>query len=141
MGFVVMHDLNQIKHDVIDVLCSEAEHVRAIYIFGSYADGTATDKSDVDIGLRCRAEIPLEKFWELSSAIESRLNCKVDLLDMIQISTVMRMQIVSKGIRIYSAEHYEAETFDDFVFSSYARLNEERSGILKDIAKRGRVYG
>ena len=32
------------------------------------------------------------------------------------------------------------ERFEDFVFASYARLNEERRGILEDIRRRGRIH-
>jgi len=51
------------------------------------------------------------------------------------------MQIVSRGTRLYCADQIECDTYDNYIYSSYARLNEERSGILEDIAKRGTVYG
>ncbi len=53
----------------------------------------------------------------------------------------MRMQVISKGQRIYCSNEQSCEMFEDFVFSDYARLNEERAGILEDIGQRGAVYG
>jgi len=104
-------------------------HVRTIYIFGSYTDGTAGAKSDIDIGLRSDTEIPRKTIVELSALLEIKLNIEVDLLDMMAISTVMQMQIVSKGTRIYCEDHFEAEASDDHVYLSYTRLNEERAAV------------
>lgn len=136
-----MKTLSELKHDVIDVLRSSAEDVRAIYIFGSFAAGTASKKSDLDIGIRCRASVPLETIFKMSALLEIKLALEVDLLDMMVVSTVMQMQIVSTGVRIYCANEFETENDDDCVFSSYARLNEERAGILESIKARGSVYG
>jgi hypothetical protein len=51
------------------------------------------------------------------------------------------MQVVSTGRCVYSCDEVKRQTFEMLVYSSYARLNEERRDILKDIAARGTVYG
>jgi len=65
----------------------------------------------------------------------------VDLIDLSNASTAMRIQIVANGERLYAKNKNEAAIFEDFVYSDYARLNEERAGILQDISSRGTVYG
>jgi hypothetical protein len=68
------------------------------------------------------------------------LHRDVDLIDLRQASTVMRMQVVSTGESLFSADDPKREQFETMVYASYARLNEERRGILDDIRARGRVY-
>ena len=75
---------------------------------------------------------------QVSAAEYSR---DVDLIDLQQASTVMRIQVISTGERLYCSDEHACELFEDFVYSSYAHFNEERAGILRDIAQRGSVYG
>ena len=75
--------------------------VRKAVLFGSYAKGTATEHSDVDLlvdsGLRGL------KFFGLLESVTCALNLPVDLLDVTQIehgSKVAR-EIQSSGVTIY----------------------------------------
>ncbi len=77
----------------------------------------------------------------MAQTLAAKYSRDVDLIDLNQASTVMRMQVISKGQRIYCSNEQSCEMFEDFVFSDYARLNEERAGILEDIGQRGAVYG
>jgi hypothetical protein len=43
------------------------------------------------------------------------------------------MQIVEGGKRLYCRDQTACDAFEDFVFLDFARLNEERAGILEDI--------
>ena len=136
-----MAGIDQIKQDVIDVVLAAGLDVRAVYIYGSFASGTETEKSDVDIALRCHDKIHFRTRIDLNTSLEIKLKRRVDLLDMTSVSTVMRMQVVSKGQRIFCTDFNEAEDYDDLIFVRYARLNEERAGIVKDIQARGSIYG
>lgn len=112
-----------------------------IYLFGSQSSDSSNDSSDIDIALRTVELTTPEILWSLRNQLESVCGRDVDLVDLNACSTVMRMQVVSKGNRIFSVNELESERFEDYVFSSYARLNEERAEILRDIEGRGSVYG
>jgi hypothetical protein len=64
----------------------------------------------------------------------------VDLVDLLAASTVLRAQVIAYGERLYCGAQFACETFENYVFASYARLNEERDAILRDIRQRGQVY-
>jgi len=113
----------------------------AIYIFGSSITEYETKNSDIDIAIMCGSKIDKIELWEITQKIAIALNRDIDLLDLKSSSTVMQMQVVANGLRIYSADEMATEKFEDFVFSSYALLNEERKGILEDIKSRGSIYG
>lgn len=53
----------------------------------------------------------------------------------------MRMQVLKDGRVLFDGDRTARELFEATAFSAYARLNEERRGILADIAARGNVYG
>ena len=113
----------------------------AIYIFGSSITEYETKKSDIDIAIMCKSKIDKLELWEVTQKVAIALNRDIDLLDLKSASTVMQMQVVNNGLRIYTADEMASEKFEDFVFSSYVFLNEERKGILEDIKSRGSIYG
>ena len=115
--------------------------VLGIYLFGSWSLGSQHEDSDIDLALLSKHKLPETKIWALAQTLAAKYSRDVDLVDLHQASTVMRMQVISKGQRIYCSNERSCETFEDFVFSDYARLNEERAGILEDIGQRGAVYG
>lgn len=51
----------------------------------------------------------------------------------------MRSQVISTGKRLYCGDRLACERFEDYVYAAYARLNEERRGILEDIRQRGTI--
>jgi predicted nucleotidyltransferase len=113
----------------------------ALYRFGSQAHGTAGPESDVDVAILAPESLPSEKLFDLQQALAALLHKDVDLIDLASAATVLLMQIISTGECLFSGDDQRREEFETRVFSSYARLNEERRGILDDIRARGSVYG
>ena len=75
--------------------------VHKAILFGSYAKGTAREKSDIDIYVE--SGLKGLQFFGLLEDVTSSLNCQVDLIDssqVIQGSRVMN-EIKSTGITIY----------------------------------------
>jgi predicted nucleotidyltransferase len=127
--------------DILDTIKRALPDVRAIYLFGSRAEGEARSESDIDIAVLPRSPLSELERYDLAQALAARLNRDVDLLDLESASTVVRMQVIARGERLYPAVSRDLELFEDFVFADYARLNEERAGILADIRARGSVHG
>ena len=98
-------------------------------------------ESDIDLAILPKH--PLESWdrWTLTQDLADLLKKKIDIIDLRKASTVMKMQVVSKGECLYEADQKIKNRFENYVYSSYARLNEERHEIIKDILKRGKVYG
>lgn len=126
---------------IYQTILAQLPNALSLYRFGSW--GTESERKDSDIDLAVVASKPVESvsLWNISQELARLLNKEVDLIDLRQASTVMRMQIIAHGERFYCANHYECELFEDYVFASYVRFNEERRDILNDIKQRGSVYG
>ncbi len=129
------------QSEIISFLLNRIPNVKAIYLFGSRAKGEAGPDSDYDIAILTDKPQKKSLCFELSQELGNLLGADVDLIDLGLASTVFRSQILSNSERLYSDNSFEVDNFEAFVYSDYARLNEERFGILKDIEKSGQVYG
>ena len=93
-----------IPRDELIKICTEilSEYdVDFCYLFGSYAKGTATGTSDVD--LLILAKITGLKYYELVERLREALHKKVDVLSLEQLKDNLELtdEILKNGIRIY----------------------------------------
>ncbi len=129
------------KKRIVSFLTERIPDLIAIYLFGSSVQGTSGLESDIDLAiLPVQPLNPLER-WNLAQDLANLLKREVDLVDLRKASTVMRMQVISSGQYLYESNRQERDRFEDYVFSSYARLNEERKEIIKKVQERGTIYG
>jgi len=105
------------------------------------ARGDATRDSDVDVALLACDPIADERLRALRSDLEIAVRCDVHLIDLRRASTVLRSQVVADADVLFTTGDADTEQFLDFVLSDYARLNEERRDIVRDVRERGSVHG
>lgn len=127
-------------HELIEHIRQSVPDLIAIYRFGSQAKGTARPDSDIDLAVLARHPIPGIRRFELAQDLATQLHRDVDLVDLRTASTVMRMQVLSTGTCLDAPNEPARREFEMYAYSDYARLNEERKGILDDIRARGSVY-
>jgi predicted nucleotidyltransferase len=113
----------------------------ALYRFGSAERGAVRPDSDIDLAILSQEALPELRRFELAQDLAIQLHRDVDLVDLRSASTVMRMQILSTSTCLASQDERGRREFEMYVYSDYARLNEERREIIKGITKRGLVYG
>ena len=75
--------------------------VKYCILFGSYAKGKATEKSDVD--LLISTEIVGLRFFGIAERLRETLHKKVDLLDLRQLADNQALidEILKDGVRVY----------------------------------------
>ncbi len=128
------------KQIIIDMLKKEIPKLKALYIFGSYADGTATDTSDIDIAyLTTEALTPTQR-WDICQKLAILLSRDIDLIELIETNIIFRYQILSTGTRIYG-EGYNVESFETLAYSFYLRFQEERKPIVDAICEDRKTLG
>jgi predicted nucleotidyltransferase len=126
---------------IVDELRRALGQVVAIYRFGSSADGTTHRESDIDVAVLASRHLPAEERFELQEHLAARLGHDVDLVDLATASTVMVMQVVGRGELLHEGDPAARGQFEDLAFGAYARLNEERRGILERVRAEASVYG
>lgn len=91
--------LEEIKNKVALVLSKY--DVSYCYLFGSYAKGEATEKSDVD--LLVSTNVTGMAFYGMAEALREELHKKIDLLNLEQLNNNQQLlnDILGKGIKIY----------------------------------------
>ncbi len=113
----------------------------AVYLFGSFADGSETEKSDIDIALLLPHNRKLS--FDETSAIKDEISSAfgiedVDLVNLRDVSTVLQKEVVAKGIRLYEKDKRTVDEFEMYVYSFYQKLNEERKEIIEEFISSGR---
>lgn len=126
---------------LVDRLRGEFPEILAVYRFGSFASEYERPASDIDLAVYAGIPLSAASLWRMAQGLAAEAGRDVDIVDLASASSVMRAQVIHKGERVYCADEVACETFEDYVYSSYARLNEERQGILEDLLRRGSVYG
>ena len=129
------------KNLIVKTLLDIVPGCQAIYLFGSWGTGAQRPDSDIDIAVLNMDVLEPVRRWEVAQCLASLVGRDVDLVDLLRASTVFRMQVVAHGELLYTSDASAVEQFEDMVFSSYARLNEERREILADVRQRGNIYG
>ncbi len=127
------------KKIIIQTLQNKINSLKAIYLFGSYVEGTATDKSDIDLAYLTDTTVTPIQNWDIANTLSSALNINVDLVDIAQTNTIFRYQIISTGERV-QGNGYDVESFETLAYSFYLRFQEERKPIVDAIYADERVY-
>ena len=124
------------------IICDKFSLVEAIYIFGSFADNSATESSDVDIAFMTSdaVTIPDLKIFGTKQELEIALGKDVDLIHLNSVSTVFQFQIVTTGFQLFVNDTEYVLNYEARVLSQYQRLHEERKHILEEIILSGKVY-
>jgi len=74
-----MLTINEIKASIRDIITKYP--IKKISLFGSYADGNATEESDIDLLVEFLSpNVSLFLLYSIKDEIESKLNREVDLI-------------------------------------------------------------
>lgn len=124
------------------------EHLRhalpglvAVYRFGSTVRGGASAASDIDVAFLGAEPVSPTRRFDVQEDVAVALGRDVDLVDLSTATPVMAMQVITSGQVLWEDDAAARGRFEDRTFGAYARLNEERRGILDRVAAEGTVYG
>lgn len=112
-----------------------------IIVFGSYAKNSTHKDSDIDVAFYSQ-EPPLTSYeiFLVAQELADNLKIEVDLVNLKTVSTVFKAQVYTTGTVIYSKDDTLLKTHQMTALSMYAKLNEEREDILKNIKESGSIY-
>ena len=94
-----MPDINEIKKIVVPIAYSYG--VKRLYLFGSYAKGTANEKSDIDLLVEKGKPMSLLKLSGMRQMVQEALNLSVDLVTTTGIKDDFRKEIAGTEILLY----------------------------------------
>jgi predicted nucleotidyltransferase len=126
---------------VVDLIRAAVPATLALYRFGSTAAGVDGPDSDIDLAILAAQPLDALFRFDLQEKLASAVHRAVDLVDLRTASPVMAMQVLATGRLLCDTDPSARGAFEDRTFGVYARLNEERRGILERVAAEGTVYG
>jgi predicted nucleotidyltransferase len=126
---------------IVATVREAAPEVLAVYLFGSEARDQAAAGGDVDVALLAPSPFGPERRFEIQQRLALALGRDVDLVDLRRASTVFAMQVIANARVLFDANADARGAFEDRTYGAYARLNEERRGILERVRREGTVYG
>lgn len=96
-----IYSIKEIKKMLYPIF--ESAPVYRAILFGSYAKGSPTDKSDVDIVIDSKGELLNMAFYGVLEDITTRLEKRVDLFEITEIkhNTEMQAALDKEGIVLY----------------------------------------
>lgn len=125
--------MEKMKNQIIDII-NKAIDCEAIVLFGSYARGTQTDESDVDIGIKTSKDITKKELYELSEKIEDEIKKDVDLVNLDTIENDgFKYEILINGEVIYCRDSYKFDFYKLDAYREYLDLNESRRMIIDEL--------
>lgn len=134
-------DLQQNWEKVVVEKLALAVNPAFVIVFGSYAQGSAREDSDLDIAYFAEKQLSAYDRFILAGEIAQSCNVDVDLVDIKTVDTVFAAQIFSRGNVIDCKDENTFVKERMKALSMYVTLNEQRAEILKAIEERGSVYG
>ncbi|MBU0653313.1 MAG: nucleotidyltransferase domain-containing protein [Proteobacteria bacterium] len=120
---------------IIDILKGYPE-ITLAFLFGSFAGGTVTAESDVDIAILCRPLPSFDRREEIRAALCAGMKREVDLVVLNEASPILRMQVLKKGIILIE----NARIYEDFFVRAtgeYDDVKRVRRGIEERILREG----
>jgi uncharacterized protein len=133
--------LEELREAILANCVGLGGHLQAAYLYGSYASPTMRPDSDLDLALLCDCRLGLKTRLDLAAQLSTALAIEaVDLVDLRAVNSVFAAQVINTGTRIITTDKRAVDEFEMLSYANYARLNEERAGILADIRQRGSVF-
>lgn len=127
--------MEEIKEKVIQFMNSVMD-CEAIVIFGSFARGTQTEESDIDIAIKVNGNITKKEIFEMSHSLEDELKRDIDLVNLDTIENDgFKYEILINGITIYCKNCNEFEQYKLDAYREYLELNEARRDMINEMRK------
>lgn len=109
--------------------------IELAYLFGSHAINRANKHSDIDIAILPHAPITAERIWEWAQHMAAQLGKDVDLINLMDCNTVLRMQIVQEG-QLLLDRNNKAPSFETDTYRMYQDLQFSRQDNLDAFKQR-----
>jgi predicted nucleotidyltransferase len=98
----ILRTINQIKAEIalLTLVLEENYHVKSLEIFGSFARGEQSPKSDLDLLVTFSGSYSLWDLLDVKEFLSKKLRLKIDLVPKDSIKPMLKEQITQEAIPI-----------------------------------------
>jgi predicted nucleotidyltransferase len=115
---------------LVSILKEFFKEAEGIWLFGSYADGTYNEHSDIDIAVLFKNKKTPVEIYKLKENLEVLLKKDVDLVNLADVNDVFAYEIVTKGKNIKKTKF--ADDYEYRIWLRYLDLQDDRKEIIKE---------
>lgn len=123
----------------IDIIRSNIKGVQHIYIFGSYAQKNNIEDSDLDLAFYSTENSEPLVVYNTAQEIAASYNLDVDLIDLHKAGDVLKMEIIYKGISIFTKSVDEQKLLECRILEDYMDYKELFQNLEEDIKNSGKI--
>ena len=102
----------------------------AIYLFGSFSNGTFNENSDIDVAILYKNRLDRVELFKLQEELFLKFNRDVDLVDLQDVNDVFAYEIINNSIKLKNSKF--AEDYEYRVWLRYLDLQEDRKEIVEE---------
>ncbi|MBC8190760.1 MAG: nucleotidyltransferase domain-containing protein [FCB group bacterium] len=128
-------------HIKLKAYLSALPDIVAAFLFGSFARGTESDSSDIDIAILSRERrLPIEQKLLILDDLEQICGRRVDLVYLTEVSSILKHQVLKYGEQLICNDRSQLNQFKVSAIQEYLDLKRTRLPIenhLKDVS----IYG
>ena len=106
------------------------KNAEAIYLFGSFANGTFNENSDIDIAVLYKKKVDRVELFKMQNTLSLKFERDVDLVDLQDIDDVFAYEIINHSKKLKTSKF--AEDYEYRVWLRYLDLQEDRKEIVKE---------
>lgn len=108
-----------VNWDALRAVFRHYPEILAVYLFGSYADGTARPDSDLDLGVLPRTPTLRERLLDLLADLTAAGFDRVDIVFLDQADPTLRYEVVRRNHPLYLAPDFDHGTYFSHVLREY----------------------
>jgi uncharacterized protein YutE (UPF0331/DUF86 family)/predicted nucleotidyltransferase len=111
--------------------------IQAAYLHGSWGTKFERADSDIDIAILSQNPLDMKNCLSIEQALREQTGetATIDVADLRRTDTVFAAHVIAEGRCFLVVDRLATERFEMLALAKYARLNEERAGILADKAE------
>ena len=102
----------------------------AIYLFGSFANNTFNDSSDIDIAVLYKKKLERVELFKKQEELFLKFNRDIDLVDLQDVNDVFAYEIINTSKKIKDSKF--AADYEFRIWLRYLDLQEDRKEIVKE---------
>lgn len=125
---------------IVNILKEHLPTLQLVYLFGSQADGTSNEESDVDLAFYYTAKISNQARWEVQELVARKIAMDINLIDLHESNEVLDYEIATKGKCIFDNNGDNEITFYLKSLGIYFDYQFSMRPLIEDILDRGSVY-
>jgi len=101
----------------------------AIYLFGSFADNSFNENSDIDIAILYKNKIPPLEVFNKQNELFMIFNRDIDLIDLQNTNLVFAYEIINHSIKLKTSKY--SDNFENRIWWNYLTFQDDRKIIVE----------